>query len=103
METFVGLDVSLGETSVCILDKDGTRIFDGKVASEPAPIARLIRKRAGVIRPSVPEAASVSLKASRAPRTLAARALSGIARLQSTARDPLSTFRREHRLDGRII
>ena len=79
METFVGLDVSLGETSVCILDKDGTRIFDGKVASEPAPIARLIRKRAGVIRPSVPEAASVSLKASRAPRTLAARALSGIA------------------------
>ena len=36
METFVGLDVSLGETSVCILDKDGTRIFEGKVASEPA-------------------------------------------------------------------
>jgi transposase len=31
METFVGLDVSLGETSVCILDKDGTRIFEGKV------------------------------------------------------------------------
>ena len=51
METFVGLDVSLGETSVCILDKDGTRIFEGKVASEPAPIARLIRKRApGVVR-----------------------------------------------------
>jgi hypothetical protein len=39
------------ETSVCILDKDGTRIFEGKVASEPAPIARLIRKRApGVVR-----------------------------------------------------
>jgi hypothetical protein len=38
--------VSLGETSVCILDKDGTRIFEGKVASEPAPIACLIRKRA---------------------------------------------------------
>ena len=51
METFVGLDVSLGETSVCILDKDGTRIFEGKVASEPAAIARLIRKRApGVVR-----------------------------------------------------
>jgi len=51
METFVGLDVSLGETSVCILDKNGTRIFEGKVASEPAPIARLIRKRApGVVR-----------------------------------------------------
>jgi transposase len=51
METFVGLDVSLRETSVCILDKDGTLIFEGKAASEPAPIARLIRKRApGVVR-----------------------------------------------------
>ena len=50
METFVGLDVSLRETSVCILDKDGTLIFEG-TASEPAPIARLIRKRApGVVR-----------------------------------------------------
>jgi transposase len=45
METFVGLDVSK-ETSVCILDKDGTRVFEGKVASEPAAIARMIRKRA---------------------------------------------------------
>ena len=46
MGTFVGLDVSLKETSVCILDQDGTRVFEGKVASEPAAIARLIRKRA---------------------------------------------------------
>jgi transposase len=51
METFVGLDVSLGGTTVCILDKDGTRIFEGKVASKPALIARLIAKRApGVAR-----------------------------------------------------
>jgi transposase len=46
MGTFVGLDVSLKETSVCIVDQDGTRIFEGKVASEPSAIARLIRKRA---------------------------------------------------------
>jgi hypothetical protein len=46
MGTFVGLDVSLNETSVCILDQDGTRVFEGKVASEPAAIARLARKRA---------------------------------------------------------
>jgi transposase len=46
MGTFVGLDVSLKETSVCILDQDGTRVFEGKVASEPSAIARLIRKRA---------------------------------------------------------
>ena len=37
MDTFVGLDVSLRETSVCVLDEDGTRVFEGKVASEPAP------------------------------------------------------------------
>jgi transposase len=46
METFVGLDVSLKETSVCVLDQAGTLVFEGKVASEPAAIARLIRKHA---------------------------------------------------------
>jgi transposase len=46
METFVGLDVSLKETSVCILDQQGALVFEGKVASEPAAIARLIRKHA---------------------------------------------------------
>jgi transposase len=46
MGMFVGLDVSLKETSVRILDQDGTRMFEGKVASEPAAIAGLIRKRA---------------------------------------------------------
>jgi hypothetical protein len=40
------IDVSLKETSVCILDRKGTRVFEGKVASEPAAIVRLIRKRA---------------------------------------------------------
>jgi transposase len=44
MGTFVGLDVSLKETSVCILDQDGRRVFEGKVASEPAAIVRLIGK-----------------------------------------------------------
>ena len=31
METFVGLDVSLGKPAFAF-DKDGTRIFEGKVA-----------------------------------------------------------------------
>ena len=43
MDTFVGLDVSLKETSVCVLNQDGTCVFEGKVASEPKAIARLIR------------------------------------------------------------
>ena len=46
MESFVGLDVSLKETSVCILNQKGALVFEGKVASEPAAIARLIRKHA---------------------------------------------------------
>ena len=46
METFVGLDVSLKETSVCVLNQTGTLVFEGKIASEPKAIARLIRKHA---------------------------------------------------------
>jgi transposase len=46
MDTFVGLDVSLNETSVCVLNQQGTCVFEGKVASEPKAIARLIRKHA---------------------------------------------------------
>jgi transposase len=46
MDTFVGLDVSLKETSVCVLNQQGTCVFEGKVASEPKAIARVIRKHA---------------------------------------------------------
>jgi transposase len=46
MGTFVGLDVSLKETAVCIVGDDGGRLFEGKVATDPASLARLIRKRA---------------------------------------------------------
>ena len=46
MGTYVGLDVSLKTTSVCILGDDGSPVFEGKVATEPAALARLIRKRA---------------------------------------------------------
>jgi transposase len=46
MGTYVGLDVSLKETSVCILRDDGSVVFEGKVATDPAVLARLLRKRA---------------------------------------------------------
>ena len=42
MREFVGLDVSLKETNVCILDGVGQVIFEGKAASDPAAIAALI-------------------------------------------------------------
>ena len=52
MDTFVGLDVSLKETSVCVLNQQGTCVFEGKVASEPKTIACLIRKRAVIAHPT---------------------------------------------------
>ncbi len=42
MDLFVGLDVSLRSTSVCILDSAGKLIKEAKVESEPASIAALL-------------------------------------------------------------
>ena len=44
MDQYVGLDVSTEETSVCILDKEGTVVFEGEVASRPAAIAQTLRR-----------------------------------------------------------
>lgn len=39
---FIGLEVSLSKTAVCVVDRDGTVLWQGKVPSEPGPlIARL--------------------------------------------------------------
>jgi transposase len=46
MSEYVGLDVSLEETSVCILDAAGSITFEGKVESDPAAIERLLKQRA---------------------------------------------------------
>jgi transposase len=40
---FAGLDVSLNETSICILDQDGTILREGKVTTEPAAIDTFLR------------------------------------------------------------
>ncbi|GAW35451.1 transposase IS116/IS110/IS902 family protein [Roseovarius sp. A-2] len=45
MEEYIGLDVSMIETSVSIR-RDGQRIWRGKCVSDPAVIAQLVRKRA---------------------------------------------------------
>ena len=42
MGVFIGLDVSLSNTAVCVVDRDGAVLWQGKVPSEPGPlIARL--------------------------------------------------------------
>ncbi len=46
MEQYVGLDVSMEETSVCVLDQAGDAVFEGNVPSRPEPIAKILRRRA---------------------------------------------------------
>ena len=55
MSEYVGLDVSLEETSVCVLNAEGSIIFEGKVASEPLAIGELLKQRA-------PKAAKIGLE-----------------------------------------
>jgi len=45
-EQYVGLDVSLKQTSICVVNRDGDVICEGKVGSEPEAIAMFIREKA---------------------------------------------------------
>ncbi len=46
VEQYVGLDVSLEQTSVCVVDASGKTLWQGKCASTPEAIAAAIRARA---------------------------------------------------------
>jgi transposase len=46
MSEYVGLDVSMEETSVCVLDAGGSVVWEGKVESDPAAIEKVLRRRA---------------------------------------------------------
>ena len=43
MKYYAGLDVSLEETSICVVDGDGVIVAERKVASEPRAIAEALR------------------------------------------------------------
>src|SRR5437870_772615 len=52
MALFVGLDVSLKTTSICIVEANGKLVWEGKAASEPVPLVKAIapwRKRIKLI------------------------------------------------------
>ncbi|WP_412065695.1 hypothetical protein [Rhizobium sp. SYY.PMSO] len=38
MKQYVGLDVSKKETSVCVVDKNGRLIFEGRAKSDPGAL-----------------------------------------------------------------
>jgi len=38
MGVFIGLDVSLTKTAVCVVARDGAVLWQGKVLSEPGPL-----------------------------------------------------------------
>jgi len=42
MALFVGLDVSLKMTSICIVEADGSAVWEGKAESEPAPLIKAL-------------------------------------------------------------
>ena len=47
MELYVGMDVSLEETSICVVDGSGGIVSEGTVISEPPAIAAFIKAKAG--------------------------------------------------------
>ena len=46
MELYVGMDVSLKETSICVVDRSGEIVSEGTVISEPSAIAAFIKAKA---------------------------------------------------------
>ncbi len=47
MDLYVGMDVSLKETSICVVDGSGEIVSEGTVISEPSAIAEFIKAKAG--------------------------------------------------------
>jgi len=45
MEQFVGLDISLNEVAICVVDEEGAIEFEGAIASDPDAIADWLLQR----------------------------------------------------------
>jgi transposase len=49
MHVFIGLDVSLAKTAICVVDREGAVQWQGKVPSEPAPLIKRLAEWLGNI------------------------------------------------------
>lgn len=49
MALYVGLDVSLKTTSICIVEADGATVWEGKAESEPMPLVKALARWGGKI------------------------------------------------------
>jgi transposase len=45
MSEYVGLDVSMEETSVCVMNAAGEMLWEGKVQTEPGALVRVLHRR----------------------------------------------------------
>ena len=61
MKHYVGLDVSLKEVSICVVDADGAVIAEGKMATEPVGILSWIEGRVGAVERIVHESGPLSI------------------------------------------
>jgi transposase len=66
MTHFVGLDVSQKMTAICVVDKNGQRIWRGRRPSDPEQIGVAVRRCGGVAQIGAGENESIRLS-SRAP------------------------------------
>lgn len=60
MKQYVGLDISMEETSIFVLDQNGGVTFEGCVPTNPEAIAKLLRQHAGNAERTVFETGSLS-------------------------------------------
>ncbi|WOH63927.1 hypothetical protein [Bradyrhizobium sp. BWA-3-5] len=60
MKQYVGLDISMEETSICVLDENGGVTFEGNAPTDPEAIAKLLRRHAGNAERIVFETGSLS-------------------------------------------
>ena len=65
MKRYVGLDVSQDSCAMCILEEDGTRVFEGTCATDPDAIMQAISDQASPVERIIHESGPLSIWLSR--------------------------------------